>query len=140
MVSPDSISDQRLAALSRIVGEVGAAPDLNAALEILVGRTRLLMAADVCTVYVTEDEGRRHVIAATDGLSSTVIGQVHVGFGEGVAGRIAESRRPLNLEQVPADWDLDFLSQTGKGQYRGVLGVPGRAQKGSARRVAGQAA
>ncbi len=124
MVGSGLTSDQRLAALSRIVREVGSAPDLNAALEILVGRTRLLMDADVCSVYFTEDEGRRHVIGATDGLSSSVIGQVHVGFGEGVAGRIAESQRPLNLEQIPTDLDQEFLSQTGEGQYRGVLGVP----------------
>ena len=65
-----------------------------------------------CTVYFTEDEGQRHVIAATDGLSSNVIGQVHAGFGEGVAGRIAESHRPLNLEALPPEWDHDFLSQT----------------------------
>jgi len=124
MVGTDTTIDQRLAALSRIVREVDSAPDLNAALEVLVSRTRALMAADVCTVYVTDDDDRRHVIAATDGLSSSVIGQLHVGFGEGVAGRIAGFRRPLNLEEIPADWDLDFLSQTGEQLYRGVLGVP----------------
>jgi phosphotransferase system enzyme I (PtsP) len=124
MVGTDTTIDQRLAALSRIVREVDSAPDLNAALEVLVSRTRALMAADVCTVYITDDDDRRHVIAATDGLSSSLIGQVHVGFGEGVAGRIAEFRRPLNLEEIPADWDLDFLSQTGEQLYRGVLGVP----------------
>ena len=124
MVHTGKANDPRLAGLSRIVQEVDAASDLNAALEILVSRTRLLMAADVCTVYFTEDEGQRHVIAATDGLSSNVIGQVHVGFGEGVAGRIAESHRPMNLEALPPEWDHDFLSQTGEPQYRGVLGVP----------------
>ena len=124
MVHTGATNDQRLAGLSRIVREVDAASDLNAALEILVSRTRLLMAADVCTVYFSEDDGQRHVIAATDGLSSNVIGQVHVGFGEGVAGRIAESHRPLNLEQIPVDLDQDFLLQTGERQYGGVLGVP----------------
>lgn len=124
MVDTGSTSDQRLAALGRIVREVDSAPDLNAALEILVNRTRVLMAADVCSVYFTDDDDRRHVIAATDGLSSSVVGQVHVGFGEGVAGRIAESRRPLNLEQIPVDLDQDFLLQTGERQYSGVLGVP----------------
>ena len=124
MVHTGKANDPRLAGLSRIVQEVDAASDLNAALEILVSRTRLLMAADVCTVYFTEDEGQRHVIAATEGLSSNVIGQVHVGFGEGVAGRIAESHRPMNLEALPPEWDHDFLSQTGEPQYRGVLGVP----------------
>ena len=76
MVHTGKANDPRLAGLSRIVQEVDAASDLNAALEILVSRTRLLMAADVCTVYFTEDEAQRHVVAATDGLSSNVIGQI----------------------------------------------------------------
>ena len=61
MVHTGATNDQRLAGLSRIVREVDAASDLNAALEILVSRTRLLMAADVCTVYFSEEIGRAHV-------------------------------------------------------------------------------
>jgi len=110
-----------------------------AALGLLLGRMRTLMAADVCSVYFIEDDERRHVIAATDGLSSNVIGQVRVGLGEGVAGRIAESHRPLNLERIPADRDQDFLSQTGERHYGGALGVPA-AQEESTRRIAGPAA
>jgi len=117
MIGTGSTIDQRLAALSRIVREVDSAPDLNAALEILVSSTRALMMADVCTVYFTEDDDRRHVIAATDGLSSRHVGQVRIGFGEGVAGQIAASRRPLNLEEIPADLDHGFLSQTGESSF-----------------------
>jgi phosphotransferase system enzyme I (PtsP) len=124
MIGTDSTIDQRLAALSRIVREVDSAPDLNAALEVLVSSTRALMMADVCTVYFTEDDDRRHVIAATDGLSSRHVGQVRIGFGEGVAGQIAASRRPLNLEAIPTDLDHGFLSQTGESGFRCVLGVP----------------
>ncbi|MCB1819738.1 MAG: hypothetical protein KDI77_17615, partial [Gammaproteobacteria bacterium] len=61
MVGAGTTSDERLSALSCVVREVDAAPDLNAALEVLVAGTRLLMAADVCTVYFTQDDDRRHV-------------------------------------------------------------------------------
>jgi len=124
MIRVASTADQRLTELSRIVREVAAASDLNSALSVLVRRTREVMGVDVCTVYVTDETDRRHVIAATDGLSSRVVGNVQVDFGQGLAGRIAESRRPLNLEQVPPELDHGFLSQTQEGPYAGVLGVP----------------
>jgi signal transduction protein with GAF and PtsI domain len=60
------------------------APDLDSALRLLVSRTRDLMGAGAFTVYVTDEAERRHVAAATDGLSSQVAGNLRVGFGKGL--------------------------------------------------------
>lgn len=117
-------SNQRFVDLTRLVREVDSAPDLERALSVLVSRTREIMRVDVCTVYFTDDKDQRHVIAATDGLSSRVVGKVQCEFGQGLIGQIADSRRPLNLERVPAESDQDFVRQSGEGQYQGFLGVP----------------
>lgn len=117
-------SHPRLAALTQVVREVDSAADLDSALRLLVRRTRALMGADVCTVYVTDQAGRRHVVAATDGLSSRVVGNLQFGFGKGLIGRVAEGRQPVNLDRVPPDLDQDFLAQTGASPYQGFLGVP----------------
>ena len=79
-------------------------------------------------MYFTEDEGQRHVIAATDGLSSNVIGQVHVGFGEGVAGTDRGVSSPNEPRTLPPEWDHDFLSQTGA-TIRAFLGAGGAQAK-----------
>lgn len=70
---------QRLTALTQIVREVDAAPDLEGALDVLVRRTREVMGSDVCTVYFTDQVRRRNVVAAMDGLSSRLVGKVHFG-------------------------------------------------------------
>lgn len=124
MVRAASNSSQCLVELTRVVREVDSAPDLESALGVLVCRTREIMRVDVCTVYFTDDDDRCHVIAATDGLSSNVVGNVKCRFGQGLIGRIAESRRPLNLERLPSERDQDFLLQSGEGHYQGFLGVP----------------
>ena len=123
-VSSDAKSRQRLAALTHIVREVDSALDLDSALRVLVRRTREIMGSDVCTVYFTDETKRRHVIAATDGLSSRVVGNVQFGFGKGLIGQVAEGRRPVNLDRVPADLDQGFVLQAGAGPYQGFLGVP----------------
>jgi len=124
MVSSGSKSRRRLAALTHIVREVDSAPDLESALRVLVRRTREVMGADVCTIYFADQAKRRLVIAATDGLSSRVVGNVQFGFGKGLIGRVAESRRPMNLDRVPPDLDQGFVLQAGAGPYQGFLGVP----------------
>jgi phosphotransferase system enzyme I (PtsP) len=125
MVGPSSKASQRLAALTRVVREVDSAPDLDSALRLLVRRTREVMGADVCTVYVTDEAERRHVVAATDGLSSRIVGNLQFGFGKGLIGRVAESRQPVNLDRMPPGLDQDVLpQQAGPGPYQGFLGVP----------------
>ena len=114
----------RLEALTRIVREVDSAPDLDTALSIIVRRTREVMAADVCTVYFTDHDQRQHVFAATDGLSADLGGQVKAGFGRGLIGQVANSSRPVNLAEVPAELDQEFLTQSRAGRYHGFLGVP----------------
>jgi len=124
MINTGRKSRRRLAELTDIVREVDSATDLESGLRLLVRRTREIMGADVCTVYFTDETNRRHVIAATDGLASRVVGNLQCGFGKGLIGRVAGSRRPLNLDQVPPDLDQDFLLQAGDRPYRGFLGVP----------------
>lgn len=114
----------RLESLTRIVREVDTAADLDAALRVIVCRTREVMGANVCTVYLTDHTNRRHVFAATDGLSNDLIGQVQTDFGQGLVGRVADSNRPVNLARVPEELDPDFLKNTGSSRYKAFLGVP----------------
>ncbi len=124
MTNPDSKSRRRLTALMYIVREVDTAPDLESALRVLVHSTREVMEADVCTVYVTDEAKRRHVVAATDGLSSRVVGNLQFSFGKGLIGQVADGRQPVNMAQVPPDLDQGFVLQAGAGTYQGFLGVP----------------
>ena len=124
-MTPDkSRLSNRLEALTRIVREVDAAPDLDSALRVIVRLTREVMAADVCSVYFTEHEQRRHVFAATDGLPPELVGQVQAGFGQGLIGQVADSSHPVNMAHVPEALDREFLAQSGAGRYHAFLGVP----------------
>jgi len=124
MTPDNSRHSHRLEALTRIVREVDSATDLDSALSVIVRRTREVMAADVCSIYFTDHEQRRHVFAATDGLSPELVGHLQAGFGQGLIGQVADSSLPVNLAQVPQELDREFLAQSGTARYHAFLGVP----------------
>ena len=124
MTPDNSRHSHRLEALTRIVREVDSATNLDSALSVIVRRTREVMAADVCTIYFTDHEQRRHVFAATDGLSPELVGHLQAGFGQGLIGQVADSSLPVNLARVPQELDREFLAQSGTGRYHAFLGVP----------------
>jgi phosphotransferase system enzyme I (PtsP) len=115
---------QMLDTLRRIVQEVNAAPDLAQALPIIVSRVKQAISADVCSVYLVDDEGREQVLMATDGLWRRVVGRVRLAIDEGVVGLVHERAEPINLDDASTHARYRFVEETGEKGYHGFLGVP----------------
>lgn len=113
-----------LEVLRRIVQEVAGARDLDHALAIIVKRIKQAMAADVCSVYLSDYSHQRHILMATDGLNPAAVGQVFLTMGEGVVSVVAETAEPLNLDNAPDHPRYRFVAETGEEYYHGFLGVP----------------
>lgn len=94
-------------------------------LETVVDETRDALSADVASLYLLDRDGAYLTLAATNGLDRYQIGRARVPFGEGVTGRVAESREPLVIPDVPDD--PRFLWVRGIDQKRfiaSMLSVP----------------
>ena len=94
-------------------------------LETVVDETRDALSADVASLYLLDRDGAYLTLAATNGLDRYQIGRARVPFGEGVTGRVAESREPLVIADVPDD--PRFLWVRGIDQKRfiaSMLSVP----------------
>lgn len=113
-----------LETLRRIVQEVNTAPDLERALAIIVHRVKAAVAADVCSVYLTDFERREHVLQATDGLRSEAVGNVRLPLHRGLIGLVCERAEPVNLANAPEHPRYLFVQDTGEVRYHGFLGVP----------------
>ncbi len=113
-----------LDSLRRIVQEVNAAHDLDEALNVIVSRVKAVMAADVCSVYLTDHTLSEHVLMATDGLRPGAVGRVRLKVGEGLVGLVASRAEAVNVENAPEHPSFRFIAATGEAPFHGFLGVP----------------
>ena len=113
-----------LETLRKIIEEVNRAPDLTQALTLIVHRVKETMAVDLCSVYLSDYDKNQHVLMATEGLNPDSVGQVRLGFGEGLVGLVGERNEPLNIDDAPQHLRYRYCPGSGEEQYHAFLGVP----------------
>ena len=110
--------------LHRIVHEVNIAPNLVEALNVIVGRVKAAINADVCSVYLTDFDKRQHILRATEGFNQDAVGKVKLPMHRGLVGLVAERAEPVNVDDAVEHPRYLFITETGETQYHGFLGVP----------------
>ncbi|WP_108652398.1 phosphoenolpyruvate--protein phosphotransferase [Dongshaea marina] len=111
-----------LTQLREIVEQVSAAAELQSALDILVNKTRAVMGADCCSIFIVQSQ--QLSLMAACGPCADAIGELSLPLGEGVQWQVALREEPINLADIhqhPRFIDLPGLCDT---QLHGFLGVP----------------
>lgn len=112
-----------LNSLRQIVQEVNAAPDLSAVLSIIVARVKDSMKADVCSVFLRDDENIYRLMA-TDGLNESAVGKVFLGTDEGLVGSVVAREEPINIDNAEAHPKFQYFPETGEEKFSSFLGAP----------------
>lgn len=113
-----------LQSLSNIVQKVNSAPDLQSALDIIVTQVRGVMGAEVCTVYLADHQEQRLIFRATEGLNKSALGNLSLGFGEGLVGQVALREEPINTNNAESHPHFQYLEDIGEESFSSFLGVP----------------
>ena len=79
---------------------------------------------DVCSVYLLEPDRINLVLAATLGLRPQCIGTLRMATHEGLVGLVAETLRPVAVEEVRSHPRFKYFSEAGEDAYRSFLGIP----------------
>lgn len=91
-------------------------------LDQLLDRLRELLQVDTAAMLLLDTHAQQLVATAAKGLEEEVRRGVRISVGRGFAGRIAQRRRPMIIDNVtPADVVNPILLETG---IRSLLGVP----------------
>ncbi|MBI3751372.1 MAG: HAMP domain-containing histidine kinase [Chloroflexi bacterium] len=125
--SPEPGAEQldQLRFLHRVARLATTARTWDELLETVVNETRDALRATVSSLYLLDRDERRLTLAATNGLDRHQIGRAQVPFGQGVTGRVAQTREPAVIPDVGRD--PRFLWVRGIDQRRFVasmLSVP----------------
>lgn len=81
------------------------------------------MGTEVCSIYLFRD-AQTLELCATQGLNPEAVHKTRLRLGEGLVGRVARTRRPINTGNAPAEKGFRYMPETGEEIYSSFLGVP----------------
>ena len=113
-----------LQTLRRIVQEVNSTRDLNQVLEIIVRRVKKAIDADVCSIYLLDNNESTFTLMATDGLNAELVGQVQMAHGAGLVSLVAQRVDPLNLDDAQEHPRFKLFTALNEERFHGFTGIP----------------
>jgi len=82
------------------------------------------MHADVCSIYIYDEEATELRLHATQGLSPDAVGMVKLKLGEGITGRAVRELRPICLGRASENMAYKYFPGIEEEQYEAFLAVP----------------
>jgi phosphotransferase system enzyme I (PtsP) len=113
-----------LTTLKRIVQEVNQIPVFDDALSCLANRLIEALKVDSCSIYLADYEQQHFMLVATEGLAKTAVGQVSIGFSEGLVGLIGQREEPLNISDAQMHPRFKHYPEVQEDNYHAFLGAP----------------
>jgi phosphotransferase system enzyme I (PtsP) len=98
---------------------IGAQARLNRIVSLIAAN----VVAEVCSIYVTRDDGVLELFAS-EGLAPEAVHVTTMRPGEGLVGLVVEEAKPVNLANARAHPAFSYKPETGEEIYQSFLGVP----------------
>ncbi|RLJ60615.1 PTSINtr with GAF domain PtsP [Litoreibacter meonggei] len=116
----ESESRKLLGRLRDTLAEEGAGQErLDRITSIIAGS----MGTDVCSIYLFRDADTLE-LCATEGLNKEAVHQTRMRIGEGLVGRVARTKTPVNTPDAPSAKGFRFMPETGEEIFSSFLGLP----------------
>ncbi|WP_042406013.1 helix-turn-helix domain-containing protein [Streptacidiphilus carbonis] len=120
--------ENRLSALFETAGDLAASRDLDAVLQAIVRRARMLLGTDTAYLTLPDEEAGDTYMRVTDGSVSALFQQLRLELGEGLGGLVAQTARPYATPDYRTDARFRHTRSIDAGVVDeglvGILGVP----------------
>lgn len=117
-----------LIALSRVSAAISGLWDLDAILRVALDNVLKIMNGTVGGILLVDEQTQTLSYRVYQGLSTRYVEGIHLNWGEGIAGRVAQSGKSLLLEDISADprsANPDLISTEG---LKAFISVPLQAK------------
>jgi len=120
-------SVEELTALGDVSRALSSTLDVDVVLDTVVARANELTGADGCTIFEYDEGAEEFHLRATRNLEPRLveIARAPVRRGEGILGRVATTREPVQVADITAPaYRSPFRDVLVEAGYRSILGVP----------------
>lgn len=97
--------------------------DGQAKLDTIVLQISGIMVADVCSIYLRRTDGSLELFA-TEGLNRSAVHNTFMKRNEGLVGRAAELKQPVNEPDAQQHPSFSYRPETGEEPFHSLLAVP----------------
>jgi two-component system sensor histidine kinase KdpD len=119
-----TIERGELAALREIVRLGTSAPTWDELMQLIVDRSTVAMAAEVCSLYLVDRDGAGLTLAATNGVDREHIGVARLEIGQGITGIAARDRQPVVSTDLANDPRCAWIRGVDHERFTSILAVP----------------
>jgi GAF domain-containing protein len=120
--------EAELAALFDTAGDLAALRDLDAVLQSIVRRARMLLGTDTAYLTLPDEEAGDTYMRVTDGSVSALFQGLRLGLGEGLGGLVAQTAKPYATPDYRTDERFRHTGNINTGVLDeglvAILGVP----------------
>jgi hypothetical protein len=120
--------ETELAALFDTAGDLAALRDLDAVLESIVRRARMLLGTDTAYLTLRDEDAGDTYMRVTDGSVSPLFQNLRLSYGDGLGGLVAQTARPYATPDYRTDQRFRHTGSIDEGVLDeglvGILGVP----------------
>jgi two-component system sensor histidine kinase KdpD len=113
-----------LAALREIVQLGTTAPTWDELMQLIVDRSTVAMAAEVCSLYLVDRDRAGMTLAATNGVDRQHVGVARLAIGQGISGLAAETRAPVVSTDLANDPRCAWIRGVDHERFTSILAVP----------------
>ncbi len=113
-----------IADISEVTALLAESPDLEGFLDRAVTMVADHLVADVCSIYLYDEETRLLTLSATCGLARDAVGKIQLGQGEGLVGKALKELRPICVANASSSPDYRYFPDVGEEPYDAFLAVP----------------
>ncbi|WP_168204102.1 phosphoenolpyruvate--protein phosphotransferase [Aliikangiella coralliicola] len=110
--------------LRQVTQAVSFADGQQQKLDVIVAEICRALDVEVCSVYIADYQLHQFVLMATRGLNPESVGQVKLGFNEGLVGLIGQREEPIHVQQASQHPAYRHIPEIREDEFNAFLGVP----------------
>ena len=115
---------KQINALSKISKAITSDLYLEDILRLIVAVTAQVMGSKICSLMLIDEKKNELVIRATQSISEAYNKKPHLKIGEGIAGKVAASNKPMVIRDVTKEKEYKYRDIAKKEGLKSLLCVP----------------